>query len=117
MNDDSNPQKLELGEKVSDVTAQGLEAGVGALGPLIGDFPHQQIASYGLQISIHDHQAFDGLEEVLEAQSDGAQQPTKEVALITIWHAHIRVVLRHELHMVLAHYLMCDQRGVPISTK
>lgn len=104
LNDDSNLQKLEPGEEVSDVTAQRLEARVGALGPLIWDFPHQQVAGNGLQISIHDHQAFDGLEEVLEAQSDGAQQPRKEAALF-----------RDSL--MLAYYLICDQRDVPISTK
>lgn len=116
MNDDSYPQKLQPGKEVSDVTAQGLEAGVGALGPLIRDFPHKQVASYGLQISIHDHQAFDGLEKVLKAQSDGAQQPRKEevcflaVKCIQSWlitgcvTKEMRLFIQNEILLIFINY-------------
>ena len=64
-------QEFEPGKKVCYVATQGLEAGVGALGPLLWQLAHHQTTRQGLQLSIHHHQTLDGLLQVLQAYTNG----------------------------------------------
>ena len=61
--------------QVADIAAQGLEAGVGALGPQCRQLPNEQAACHALQLQVHHHQTLDGLAQVLQAPTNDSEEP------------------------------------------
>ena len=93
----THAQELESAEEIGDVAAQGFEAGVRALSPLLWHLAHQKTASDGLQLCIHHHQTLNGFQEVLNAHADGCTQPSSGGT-------NIHKTLGNILHVDAGHY-------------